>query len=295
MRHVFTLSAAALLWLSGPAAAEPIGKLTAVQTEVERAGNPLVAGAGISMGDELASNATGLGMIVFIDQSSAKIGPNSRLVIDDFVFSGGTGRSQVRMDGGITRFYGGRISKTGEMGIRTPHVVLAVRGGIVDVSVSGTSSTAVLRAGRLICRAGGMTTVITKPGFACVSDGAGITTARNTADFTILDSSARIAGTDAPGSTGPGPNADALCSGPGADRLDVCLSRDGALPGGEPGSNATRPDVPRIDVYPNRSPTNPGTTPPPVVIVLPPVIRLIFPKSAPPPTRAPAGLSDNRL
>lgn len=227
------------------AGAQEVGRMTAVQTSVERNGNPLSVGAGIALGDALASNATGLGMIVFVDQSSAKIGPNSRLVIDDFVYGGGSGTSGVRMDRGITRFYGGRISKKGTMQITTPHVVLAVRGGIVDVAVSGGSSVATLRAGKLTCRSNGVTKVITKPGFSCVSNGAGLGTARNSVDFSILDSTAAIAGTDQPGSAGPGPDASAPCTRNASDRMDRCRSRDGQLPGlfQSPGNGSVPPQI----------------------------------------------------
>lgn len=243
-------ASAALIALSccfaANAAAQEVGRMTAVQTSVQRNGSPLSVGAGITIGDSLASNATGLGMIVFIDQSSAKIGPNSRLVIDRFVFPGDTsGKSAMRMDRGVTRFYGGRISKKGTMQITTPHMVLAVRGGIVDISVSKGSSIATLRAGKLTCQSGGATKVITKPGFSCTSNGVQLGTTRKGTDFSILDSTAAIAGTDQPGSTGPGPNARAPCTRNASDRMDRCRSRDGQLPGlfRLPGSGSTPPQI----------------------------------------------------
>lgn len=251
------------------ASAESVGRMTAVQTSVARDGVALAKGAGIALGDTLESNSTGLGMIVFNDQSSAKIGPNSRLVIDDFVYGGtASAASAVRMDRGITRFYGGRISKKGRMEITTPHVVLAVRGGIVDVTVAGGRSVATLRAGKLTCSAGGTTTVITKPGYSCVSDGGRLAATKNAADFAILDSRSAIAGTDEPGATGPGLAAAGPCIAAASDRSDRCVSREGQLPGKRPEtggrSRQSGIGVPTVTTTPT-VPTAPvvTTTPPP--------------------------------
>lgn len=291
MKPSRTLITLFLSVLAGAAAAQDIGRMTAVQTSVARDGVPLGKGAGIGLGDTLESNATGLGMIVFMDQSSAKIGPNSRLVIDSFVYGGATsGTSAVRMDRGITRFFGGRISKKGRMEITTPHVVLAVRGGIVDVTVAGGRSVATLRAGKLTCKSGGTTTVITKPGFSCVSDGRQLAAVKNAADFAILDSRSKVAGTDEPGATGPGLDASAPCINTDSDKLDRCLSREGQLPGKRPETGG-RQKLPRIGVEPPAvivapgapplvteipapivTPTPPVVTPTPVVTTPPPVI-----------------------
>lgn len=227
MQHVLKtllLPAVLSISLTGLAMADSVGSLTAVQTNVDRNGTVAKIGTGIALGDTLVSNGTGLGMIVFIDQSSAKIGPNSRLVIDDFVYSGGTGKSTVRMDRGVTRFYGGRISKKGVMAITTPNVVLAVRGGIVDVSVSGGVSIATLRAGKLTCTAGGVTKVITKPGMACTSDSSGLQIGKPGL-FKVLNPAI---GT---GDSG-GLDTAGLCSGKASSRLPFCQSRNGQLPGG---------------------------------------------------------------
>ncbi len=216
---------------AAPAAAETVGRVTALQTRVVRGGQALSEGSDISLGDRLKSNKTGLGVILFKDQSSAKIGPNSSLVIDDFVYGSGGGSSGIRMDRGITRFFGGQISKKGRMQITTPHVVLAVRGGIFDLAV-GSKTVATLRAGKLTCSANGTTKVITKPGFSCVADGSGVSTVRGAFNFSILDSTNRVAGTSEPGTQGPDVNGKAPCSGVAAFLSDRCQSRNGQLPGG---------------------------------------------------------------
>jgi hypothetical protein len=68
--------AASCMMQTVSAGAETVGKMTAVQTQVSKAGAGVMRiGSGVSMGDQLRSNSTGLGMIVFRDESSAKLGP----------------------------------------------------------------------------------------------------------------------------------------------------------------------------------------------------------------------------
>lgn len=242
-RVVASLACAGLLCVVTPvsAFAEAVGKMTAVQTQVRKAGaGVLGVGAGISLGDRLRSNSTGLGLIVFKDQSSVKLGPNSNLTIDEFVYSpGSNGNFGISMDRGVSRFFGGQVSKKGKMRITTPHVILGVRGGIVDAKVEGGETTGILRAGKLTCSIDGEVRVITKPGFACVSNGGSISVVKLPNAMDILDSPARIAGTNAPGNKGPGLEVDTGCAGAGASLILACQSTNGTLP--TPGTTGTDP------------------------------------------------------
>ena len=221
-----------------PARAETVGKLTAVQTQVSRSGKELPAGTGISLGDTLVSDATGLGMIVFNDQSSARLGPNSQLTIDTFVFNGGSGSAAVRMDRGVSRFFGGKISKKGDMTVRTPHVVLAVRGGIIDVEANDEGTSAILRAGKLSCQStSGATLTITKPGFSCLSDGSSLTAVKVKVDIKPAKAAAAPSGNGkASASTTAKLEAGGGCAGSGGS--SSCATRAGKLPSGPAVKNA---------------------------------------------------------
>jgi hypothetical protein len=237
------------------AAAESVGKMTAVQTQVLKTGAGVMGvGSGISMGDELRSNSTGLGMIVFRDESSAKLGPNSVLTIDEFVYGDGSGSLGISMDRGVSRFYGGQVSKKGSMQISTPHVILGVRGGIVEVNVAGGQTVGVLRAGKLTCTSNGVTRVITKPGFACIADGSSLQVGPSNNSFEVLDSTAQIAGTGQPGARGPGLGVDTGCASAGSFTSASCSSRNGQLPvpgGTGPGDPNDPPEINRTtDSYP---------------------------------------------
>ncbi len=230
------------------ALARQVGKMTAFQTVIKRLNGPkLGVGAEIFLNDRLKSNATGLGMIVFDDESSAKIGPNASLVIDEFVYDPSTrrGSSTIRANSGLTRFYGGQISKRGRMNIRTPHMVLGVRGGIVEVSVKKGLTEGILRAGQMTCKLGGRKKIVTKPGFSCISNGTGLQigpAGRNR--FAILDSTDRIAGTRSPGRQGGGLDAEVGCASQASIRLKRCSSRDGSIPRADPGGSREIPDTP---------------------------------------------------
>lgn len=225
---------AATLACSG-AFAEAVGKTTAYQTNIVRnGGGTLGIGADVFIGDRLRSNETGLGMIVFQDESSAKIGPNSSLTIDDFVYSPGSRNGQIgiRMDSGLARFYGGKISKGGTMQVSTPHMVLGARGGIIEVVVIDGITIAILRAGRMVCEVNGVRKVVTNPGYACTSEDGELKVGYGGIDpFPILDSVDRIAGTGVPGSVGGGIDVSAFCASAIGSTLSACKSIDGSLPG----------------------------------------------------------------
>ncbi|MEM8876530.1 MAG: FecR domain-containing protein [Pseudomonadota bacterium] len=238
MRKILTMSfalIAALVTGLAPALAEVVGRTTAYQTNITRnGGGALAVGSPINLGDRLQSNATGLGMIVFNDESSAKIGPNSRLTIDEFVYSPGSRQGQVSvgMQQGLTRFYGGQLSKGGNMEVRTPHMVLGARGGIITVFVVNGLTIAILVSGSMTCVVDGVTQIVTNPGYACTSEDGVLSVGYGGLDpFPILDSLSETAGTGVPGSTGGGIDATAFCASPIGNQVSACQSTDGSLPG----------------------------------------------------------------
>ncbi len=73
--------------------------------------------------------------LVFVDKTSMSIGPNSDLVIDEFVYdpNAGTGRMAATLAKGALRFVGGNTSHTGGANIATPTTTLGIRGGVATV------------------------------------------------------------------------------------------------------------------------------------------------------------------
>ena len=235
MRYRLIATLVACLAFAAPSAAETVGSMTAYQTNIVRNnGRTMNVGAGVELGDQLRSDPTGLGMLVFRDESSAKIGPNTSLTIDEFVYNpgSGSGKIDIGMNNGLARFYGGQVSKRGVMQVATPHMVLGARGGIIEVLVAAGQTVGILRAGRMTCTINGKRIVITNPGYACTSEDGKLLAGYGGIDtFPILDSIDRIAGTGLPGAPGPGLDVSAICASALGGSLKVCDSTDGALPG----------------------------------------------------------------
>lgn len=222
---------------ASPVAAQPVGKMTAERSTVTKAGvGPIGVGAGIDLGDRLSSNASGAGIIVFRDESSARLGPNADLTIDAFVYDPGRrgGTIRLRQQAGTARIFGGQISKRGTSEVVTPHIVLGVRGGIVtvDVDEAAGTTTAKLEAGIMECQTGAETIVVTNPGTTCTTGGGDIDTDHvEGAGRTFVDPGSGSGGNPGPGSYGHCASAAGATSG-------ACGSSDGGLPTPMPGANA---------------------------------------------------------
>jgi len=212
--------------------AQNVGKMTAERASVTKAGvGRIGVGADIALGDRLSSNASGSGMVVFLDESSARLGPNADLTIDEFVYNPQrrSGTIRLRQRAGSARIFGGQISKRGTSEVRTPHIVLGVRGGIADIAVLGGRTVTTRRAGIMERRVGNQRRVVTNPGISCFSDGRTLQVDR------IEAGSRRFVD---PGS-GQGNSAgrtaiDHCASAPGVNSA-ACRTRDTGLPTPQPG------------------------------------------------------------
>ncbi len=162
-----------------PAAkAEVIGATTAVQPEAQQtpdggAARGLANGDPINLLDQIVTSAEGLAQILFADDSTLSVGPNSDVVIDEFVYDGSGGSMAMEMGAGVLRYVGGHISKGEDVEIDTPQGTIGIRGGMVLVQV-GSESWAAHQYGILTCSAGGQTEVITTRGFACILSANGV-------------------------------------------------------------------------------------------------------------------------
>jgi len=256
------------------AAAQTVGTMTAERAAVTRDGGRVLAGDPIALGDRLRSNASGEGIIVFEDESSARLGPNADLTIDSFVYDPQRRNGTVRFlqRGGTARIFGGQISKRGRSEVRTPHIVLGLRGGIADVTVGPDGTSGTLLAGTMTCAAGGERRTVTNPGFSCVSDGSGVQTVRlGSGDSQFVD--------PAGGQGGSGtPTMSNHCASEAGMASPACTTRDGQLPGPQTGFGTSSPGgtpggapaPPQPEPEPQPDPTPPPLPPP----QQPPVTRI---------------------
>lgn len=116
----------------GPAIAEPSGTVIAVVQQSEAVGETgkrvLMAEAPVFSGDQILTGPIGEAQVKFRDNTKLVVGPNSKMVIDAFVFEGDTARKiSINAVRGAFRFISGRSPKDA-YSITTPTATIGVRG-----------------------------------------------------------------------------------------------------------------------------------------------------------------------
>jgi hypothetical protein len=118
------------------ASAEPVGNTSAIipnasQVPPQGTRSDLKLKDPIIRNAELATAERGALEVTFLDGSKLTMGQNSRLTVDEYVYSGpgGTGKQTVRYTKGIFRFVSGSIPKD-NVKIETPTVTIGIRGTI---------------------------------------------------------------------------------------------------------------------------------------------------------------------
>src|SRR5216683_1952854 len=157
-------------------AQERVGINSAVNPEATGAvpGAPprkLLIGQDVIFNEHITTSASGQTQLLFLDESSMSIGPNSDLTIDQFVYDPKTGTGKLAMSAtrGLMRYVGGKLSKQEDaVTLRTATATLAVRGGvfIAQVGADGTTGAVFLYGKGLTVtgRSGGSET-LKRPGF----------------------------------------------------------------------------------------------------------------------------------
>jgi hypothetical protein len=172
---------AAGLFLFGAAAARPAA---AAQIGVEAAVNQDATGTNpgapprrIAIGQQVVyaeridTDAAGQTQILFLDESSMSVGPNSDLVIDQFVYNPRltTGRLALSATRGVFRYIGGKLSKLeGAVTVATPAAAIGIRGGIMLMELTQQGGlSAIFAYGRslTVTGRGGVTQEIARPGY----------------------------------------------------------------------------------------------------------------------------------
>src|SRR5947209_3189447 len=157
-------------------AQERVGVSSAVNPEatgVQPGAQPrrLVIGQDVIFNEHITTGASGQTQLLFLDESSMSIGPNSDITIDQFAYDPKTGTGKLAMSAtrGLLRYVGGKLSKQDEaVTLRTATATLAVRGGafIAQIDPDGKTGGAFLygKGLRVTALAGG-SEIVTRPGF----------------------------------------------------------------------------------------------------------------------------------
>jgi hypothetical protein len=122
-------------------AADPIGAAAKVEDTLTGPAGKLETGGSVYFNDVLKTDATGVGQIIFKDDTKLAIGPNAEVKIDKFVYNddGSFKELAVGMTKGAFRWISGK-SKPEAYKLSTGWANLAIRGTAFDLSVDPAGS-----------------------------------------------------------------------------------------------------------------------------------------------------------
>jgi len=144
-----------LLATSGAAYADASGKALGVdqdaRSETKAGVKQLVVGADIFLGDKVVTDARGLVEIKFSDNTKLVVGPNSSLVIEDYLLrdDGSSGKLAINALSGTFRFVTGGAAKDRYL-IKTPTGTIGVRGTGFDLTGDGRHFSVMLYHGAVV-------------------------------------------------------------------------------------------------------------------------------------------------
>ncbi|MGE5271228.1 MAG: FecR domain-containing protein, partial [Thiohalocapsa sp.] len=134
----------------------------------------LVIGQDVIFNEHITTGPTGQTQLLFLDESAMTVGPDSDLVIDQFVYDPKTGTGKLAMSAtrGLLRYVGGKLSKQDQgVTVRTATATLAVRGGafVVNVARNGnTEAIFIFGRGLTVTGTSGASTTLHRPGFSAI-------------------------------------------------------------------------------------------------------------------------------
>ncbi|WP_457795514.1 FecR domain-containing protein [Methylocystis sp. S23] len=182
MRRI-AVSFSLLCALSLPAFAEQaIGNAASVERDVQGVADGrsarLSTGDAVYFDEVVTTGAESRAKLAFVDRTTMQMGPSSRVKLDSFVYSGGSGVG-FNAARGAFRF----VSASGghkPYEVKTPTATIGVRGTIFAARVlSGGRTDAVLYSGAIeVCDTAGVCRILDKPCTFVTVTGAGITEPR---------------------------------------------------------------------------------------------------------------------
>ena len=205
-----------------------IGVTAAVNPEV--AGTPpsqarriLAVGANVFSQERVVTGARGQTQMLFLDESALTIGPNSDMVLDEFIYDPETETGSLVMNAtkGVFRLVGGKISKKNAVLLKTPTATIGIRGGIAltNIADGGATSATFLFGDRMSVTSEGVTKVVTRPGYQITVDLGGVPSDPAPVDPAELEASLDTleSGEDQSGGSEDAPDdSDVAASGVGA-------------------------------------------------------------------------------
>jgi hypothetical protein len=142
----FATAVAVSLSFTSALAVEDVGEVVAVIDSASasgQVGNRVLAVASrVFLGELVRTDGVGVAQLLFADNTRMVVGPNSSLVIEEFLFRGKAAENKfvIRALGGTFRFISGDSGDKG-YSIQTPSGTIGVRGTVIDFSVTPKSAT----------------------------------------------------------------------------------------------------------------------------------------------------------
>ena len=148
MKYRVWIAFGAVLLAATSVSATDIGAVAAVNRDVQGA-RPTEAPRRLELNERLIQNerittsAESGGQVLFLDQTTLTLTPNSDIILDKYVFdpAADKGELAITMLKGAMRMVGGRITKSAAATIRTPSATIGIRGGIGNITVREDGST----------------------------------------------------------------------------------------------------------------------------------------------------------
>lgn len=173
------LSAVLSVALTGPSLSQEIGTVASIEptlrgTPPGAATRTLSLGTGVVGDETVQSSATGRGQLLFLDQTTLSLAPNTTIVLDRFVFDPDRGTGEIGLDltEGALRFIGGTIARSRDAVIRTPTSTIGIRGSSALVLYANGRTIAIFIAGDRLCVAvDGGQSCTSRPGGVVTEDG----------------------------------------------------------------------------------------------------------------------------
>ena len=112
----------------------------------------LDTGVEVYFQEVVSTDTNGRAQLLFQDGTALTVGPNSDLVIDQYVYDPTTGIGEMAIDisKGVFRLVGGKISKNNPIIFNTPSATVAIRGGVFTGTVTESSTDMVLLFGEIM-------------------------------------------------------------------------------------------------------------------------------------------------
>jgi hypothetical protein len=161
--------------MTSAAAEEVVGEARRVTVTVRGESGELMEGSGVYRDETIRTSSTGVGEFQFLDNTKLAVGPNSTVVIDQFVY-GGSSVQKLTLNSakGTFRWISGK-SKSSAYKIVTPLGTLGVRGTALDLYVGSGRMAIVLISGQAsVCGNNGGCRYLKRTCDAAVVDASGV-------------------------------------------------------------------------------------------------------------------------